>query len=80
MPGELSGKVIVVTGGADGIGYECASAYVREGAAVALLDHDGEKTSLAVAALGSDCMAVEADVGEGSRRGSSNPLGAGALR
>jgi meso-butanediol dehydrogenase / (S,S)-butanediol dehydrogenase / diacetyl reductase len=65
MPGELSGKVIVVTGGADGIGYECAVAYAREGAAVALLDRDGEKAAQAVAALGSDCMAVEAEVGEG---------------
>jgi meso-butanediol dehydrogenase/(S,S)-butanediol dehydrogenase/diacetyl reductase len=65
MPGELSGKVIVLTGGADGIGYECASAYVREGAAVVVLDRDGEKAEQAVAALGSDCMAVQADVGEG---------------
>jgi meso-butanediol dehydrogenase/(S,S)-butanediol dehydrogenase/diacetyl reductase len=65
MPGELGGKVIVLTGGADGIGYECASAYVREGAAVAVLDRGGEKAAQAVAALGSDCMAVQADVGEG---------------
>jgi NAD(P)-dependent dehydrogenase (short-subunit alcohol dehydrogenase family) len=66
MPGELSGKVILLTGGADGIGRECASAYVREGAAVAVVDLDGEKAALTVAALGSDCMAVQADVGEGS--------------
>jgi meso-butanediol dehydrogenase/(S,S)-butanediol dehydrogenase/diacetyl reductase len=65
MPGELSGKVIVLTGGADGIGYECASAYVREGAAVAVIDRDGEKASQAAAALGADCMAAQADVGEG---------------
>lgn len=65
MPGELGGKVIVLTGGADGIGYECASAYVREGAAVAVIDRDGEKAAHAVSALGSDCMAVQADVGEG---------------
>ena len=65
MPGELSGKVIVLTGGADGIGYECASAYVREGATVAILDRDGEKAAHAAAALGSHCMAIQADVGEG---------------
>lgn len=64
MPGELSGKVIVVTGGAEGIGYECATAYVREGAAVAVLDRNGDKAAQAVAALGHDCMAVQADVGE----------------
>jgi meso-butanediol dehydrogenase / (S,S)-butanediol dehydrogenase / diacetyl reductase len=65
MPGELSGKVIVLTGGADGIGFECASAYVREGATVAVIDRNGEKAAGAVVALGSDCMAVQADVGEG---------------
>ena len=65
MPGELSGKVIVLTGGADGIGLECAIAYVREGAVVAVLDCDGEKSAQAAADLGSNCMAVQADVGEG---------------
>jgi meso-butanediol dehydrogenase/(S,S)-butanediol dehydrogenase/diacetyl reductase len=65
MPGELSGKVIVLTGGANGIGYECASAYVREGAAVALIDRDHEKASQVASQLGADCIAVQADVGEG---------------
>jgi NAD(P)-dependent dehydrogenase (short-subunit alcohol dehydrogenase family) len=36
MNSELSGKVIVLTGGADGIGRECALAYAREGATVAI--------------------------------------------
>jgi NAD(P)-dependent dehydrogenase (short-subunit alcohol dehydrogenase family) len=65
MPGELSGKVIVLTGGADGIGYECAAAYVREGASVAVLDRDGGKAARAASKLGPDCMAVHVDVGEG---------------
>src|ERR1700747_790665 len=65
MPGELSGKVIVLTGGADGIGRECAAAYVREGAAVAVLDRNGQRVAQAAAELGSDCMAVQADVGDG---------------
>jgi meso-butanediol dehydrogenase / (S,S)-butanediol dehydrogenase / diacetyl reductase len=65
MPGELSGKVIVLTGGADGIGRECACAYVREGAAVAVLDRKGEKAALTAAELGSNCMAVQVDVGQG---------------
>jgi NAD(P)-dependent dehydrogenase (short-subunit alcohol dehydrogenase family) len=65
MPGELSGKVILLTGGADGIGRECASAYAREGAAVAVLDSDGKRAMQAADELGSDCMAVEADVGDG---------------
>lgn len=65
MPGELSGYVIVLTGGADGIGRECASAYAREGAAVVLIDRDGDKAATVAAALGTNCMAVQADVGDG---------------
>ena len=65
MPGELNGKVILLTGGADGIGRECAFAYVHEGAAVAILDRDGKKAAQTAAELGSDCMAVQGDVGEG---------------
>lgn len=65
MPGELSGKVIVVTGGADGIGRECALAYAREGAAVAVLDLDGDKAAHIASELGSDCLAMQVDVGEG---------------
>jgi NAD(P)-dependent dehydrogenase (short-subunit alcohol dehydrogenase family) len=34
----LAEKVIVVTGGASGIGYECVKAYLKEGARVAVLD------------------------------------------
>ena len=58
MQGELSGHVIVLTGGADGIGRECASAYAREGVVVVLIDRDGDKAAIAAAALGSNCMAV----------------------
>jgi len=66
MANELKDIVIVLTGGADGIGLECASAYAREGALVAIVDRDGEKADKAASSLGSDCMAVEADVGDGS--------------
>ena len=65
MQGELRGKVIALTGGAAGIGRECATAYVREGAVVALLDRDDEKAAQTAAELGSDCIAVQVDVGEG---------------
>lgn len=65
MPNELTGMVVVLTGGADGIGLDCASAYSREGAVVAIVDRDGEKAEEAASSLGSDCMAVQADVGDG---------------
>jgi meso-butanediol dehydrogenase/(S,S)-butanediol dehydrogenase/diacetyl reductase len=65
MPGELKGQVIAITGGADGIGRECGAACVREGAAVAVLDRDGKKAEEAAAELGSNCTAVQVDVGDG---------------
>ncbi len=65
MSGELNGKVIVLTGGADGIGRECATAYAREGAVVALLDRDEEKAHSAAKQLGPDAIAVQVDVSDG---------------
>jgi FlaA1/EpsC-like NDP-sugar epimerase len=38
MPEQLQGKCILITGGAQGTGLECARAYVREGARVAIAD------------------------------------------
>ncbi|RBQ06287.1 SDR family NAD(P)-dependent oxidoreductase [Pedobacter miscanthi] len=34
----LKNKIVVVTGGGDGIGWECAKAYVRAGATVCIID------------------------------------------
>ena len=36
MPGLLSNKFIFITGASAGIGLECAKAYAREGARVAI--------------------------------------------
>ena len=48
-------------------------------AQVSLLDRDGEKAAQTAAELGSDCIAVQADVGE-VPAGGRNPLSSGALR
>ena len=38
MTNKLKNKVVLLTGGATGIGRECAVAYAQEGAIVAVLD------------------------------------------
>lgn len=65
MAGDLAGKVIVITGGADGIGRECAFAYVRDGARVAILDNNLEAAKATAAELGGRNVAFFADVSDG---------------
>jgi meso-butanediol dehydrogenase / (S,S)-butanediol dehydrogenase / diacetyl reductase len=66
MTGELADKVIVLTGGASGIGAECAKAYAREGGQVAILDRDFEGAQKAAADAGERCVAYAADVADGA--------------
>jgi meso-butanediol dehydrogenase/(S,S)-butanediol dehydrogenase/diacetyl reductase len=65
MPGELLDKIIVLTGGGDGIGAECALGYVREGACVAILDRNLEGAEQVASEAGERCMALKADVADG---------------
>jgi meso-butanediol dehydrogenase/(S,S)-butanediol dehydrogenase/diacetyl reductase len=65
MPDDLSGKVIVLTGGADGIGRECALAYARQGATVAIFDRDLETALRTASEAGGDSTALHADVSDG---------------
>jgi NAD(P)-dependent dehydrogenase (short-subunit alcohol dehydrogenase family) len=65
MPTDLVGKIIVLTGGADGIGRECALAYAREGANVAILDRDIEAATSTATELGPGALALHADVADG---------------
>lgn len=66
MPGELDGKVVVLTGGGEGIGAECALAYVREGAEVVILDRNLEAAEKTAAKAKERCTAIAADVADGS--------------
>ncbi|MCX6621868.1 MAG: glucose 1-dehydrogenase [Acidobacteria bacterium] len=66
MGPELEGKVIFVTGAADGIGLECASAYVREGARVVIADCQGGEAIRAAGQLGEAALGVSCDVSRGS--------------
>jgi NAD(P)-dependent dehydrogenase (short-subunit alcohol dehydrogenase family) len=63
---QLQDKVIFLTGGTDGIGYECANAYIREGAKVVIAAPRNERFSYTKEALGADHLCVPADVSIGS--------------
>jgi NAD(P)-dependent dehydrogenase (short-subunit alcohol dehydrogenase family) len=67
MPADLAGKVIVLTGGADGIGRECALAYASAEAAIAILDRDLERAQQTVSDAGGKCIALHADVSDGNQ-------------
>ena len=61
-PGELQGKVAVVTGAAGGIGREIVAGLAELGACVVGFDLDGEGAAGSVAALGDRGLAVAGDV------------------
>lgn len=65
MSGDLAEKVIIVTGGANGIGRECALAYAREKATVVIVDKDLSAAQQAAAELNSRSLVVQADLSDG---------------
>ncbi len=77
MAGDLAEKVIFLTGGAQGIGRECALAYAREGASVVVADlNAGAGAATAAELPGAHHLAVVCDV---SRRESVDEAIAAAL-
>ncbi|MDR3663980.1 MAG: short-chain dehydrogenase/reductase [Mycobacterium sp.] len=56
------GTVVLITGAAQGIGYETAERFVRAGACVVLVDIDADQLDKAVAELGRKVVAIAADV------------------
>jgi rhamnulose-1-phosphate aldolase/alcohol dehydrogenase len=63
-PGELQGKVALVTGAAGGIGRAVVDDFAGAGACVVAFDLDGEGAEEAVEALGDAGIAVAGDVTE----------------
>ncbi len=62
---RFSGKTVIVTGGAQGIGRACAERFAREGASVVIADIDdetGEKTAQEIVEAGGACVFRECDV------------------
>jgi len=62
----LAGKIIFVTGGASGIGRECALAYAREGAHVVVADTQHDNAKETIAELQIPGLAVYCDLSEGA--------------
>ncbi len=66
MTNLLDGRIAVITGAAQGIGYAMAKAFVEEGASVLVADIDGEAARLAANSLGdgSNVIGVPCDVSD----------------
>jgi NAD(P)-dependent dehydrogenase (short-subunit alcohol dehydrogenase family) len=58
----LKDRVVIVTGGASGIGRATAERLVEEGACVALVDIDAEAAAAVAGELGSDVLPLAGDV------------------
>ena len=65
MPADLEGRVVIVTGGGDGIGRECSLAYARERATVAILDRNFAAATQTAADLSRPGFALQTDVSIG---------------
>lgn len=61
---RFRGKVVVVTGGGGGIGSAVCRGFAEEGAAVAVLDRNGDAAQATADAIGGGAIAVESDITE----------------
>ncbi|MCA0272248.1 MAG: SDR family oxidoreductase [Proteobacteria bacterium] len=67
MTSKLDGKVAAITGGAAGIGLECARAMIGEGATVVLIDRSAEGLAKACADMGPKAHPLVVDLLDGAQ-------------
>ena len=63
---QLYNKVIFLTGGSDGIGFECAKTYVKEGAKLVIASIGEESLNKARTELGKEHLSISCDIRNGS--------------
>src|SRR5215467_14093549 len=61
---QLNNKVIFLTGGSEGIGYECAKAYAREGAKLIIAANKPSAVKKAIEELGPEHLGIFCDIAQ----------------
>ncbi|MBP1652174.1 MAG: short-chain dehydrogenase/reductase [Bacteroidetes bacterium] len=60
----LTGKIILLTGGSTGIGFECALKYAEAGAVVVVVSNDATTLTTAINTLGDNHYSIYADISQ----------------
>ena len=62
---DFTGKIVLVSGGGNGIGAACAHKFAEAGARVAVIDRDGEAARQVAAEIGDNASGHQLDVSDG---------------
>jgi len=66
MAFDFAGKIVLVTGGGNGIGAACARGFSAAGARVAVIDRDGAAAERVAAEIGASAKGYALDVADGA--------------